>query len=145
MAKCINLMIRGLARIPSSEWLRALLLVSAILIIPLNEVILAQSGRRPKPTVPTPPSQPTEPVDSQKAAPTEILYLIIGGHSIDKDNKEIFSNYVSSVVDACSEKLKERPTFQLQIKNGGKMTKNEAIERAKRETRRLRVVVWLRI
>jgi len=93
-----------------------------------------QSGRRPKPTVSTPPPQASEPVDSQKAAPTEILYLIIGGHSIDKDNKEIFSNYVSSVVDTCSEKLKERPTFQLQIKNGGKMTRNEAIQRAKRET-----------
>jgi len=127
-------MIRSLARLPSSEWFRVLLLASAILIIPLNELILAQSGRRPKPAVPTPPSQTTEPGDSQKVAPAGIQYLIIGGHSIDKDTKEVFSNYVSSVVEACSEKLKERPTFQLQIKNGGKMTKTEAVERAKRET-----------
>ena len=127
-------MLRVLTRQPSSQWFRFLLFASAIGIFSANEIILAQSGRRPKTTAATPSPQVSEPVDSKTVAQEQILYVIIGGHDIDPDTKESWSTQVSTVVKACTAQLKEPPQMPFEIKNGGKMTKTEAIERAKRET-----------
>lgn len=59
---------------------------------------------------------------------------MIGGHDIDPDTKEIWSNDTSIVAKACTERLKEPPKLGLDIVYGGKMTKVEAVERAKKET-----------
>src|SRR5262245_147241 len=87
--------------------LRHLLVVSTIAIFSVN-LILAQSGRRAKTPVPTPSPQVSEPADS-KAVEEPITYIIIGGHNIDPDTKEMWSTDVSTVVKACTERLKEPP------------------------------------
>ena len=59
--------------------------------------------------------------------------IIIGGHQIDPDTKEFWSNQTSIVAKACTDELKER-RLGLEIIYSGKMTKVEAVERAKKET-----------
>jgi hypothetical protein len=95
--------------------------------------LAAQSGRRPKTTAPDPAPVNTE----QKAAPAEspqITSLIITGHDIDPEMKEVWSNDTSIVAKACTERLKKAPPVNLVISYGGKMTKLQAIERAKKAT-----------
>lgn len=90
----------------------------------------AQSGRRPKTT--SPPPTPVE----QKTAPAEsprITSMIIGGHNIDPGTKEYWSTDVSTVAKGCTDRFKESPPLDLGINYGGKMTKTQAIERAKKE------------
>jgi hypothetical protein len=91
----------------------------------------AQSGRHVKKSASSPPPI----VDPQTIeATSRISKIIIGGHDIDTETKEYYSNWVSSIVDACTERLRERPGSILQFINGGKMTSKEAAERAKHQT-----------
>lgn len=96
--------------------------------------VAGQSGRRTKKSVSAPPPVTTEQGEPPIVTPSRMSSIIIGGHQIDPGTKEIWSNETSIVADACTDRLKERPGLGLEIVYGGKMTKVQAIERAKKET-----------
>jgi len=98
-----------------------------------SQVALAQSGRRPK-SVSVPAPVTKEQADPPIVTPSRMSSIIIVGKDIDPDTKEIWSNQTSIVAEACSDRLKERAGLGLEIVYGGKMTKVEAVERAKKET-----------
>jgi hypothetical protein len=105
------------------------LIVCAAVLLCLTHVP-GQSGRKgTKKSVPAPKPQETAP--EPEAVP--ITAIIITGHDIDPDMKEVWSNDTSSVAEACRERLKEDPKFSLTIGYGGKMTKPAAVELAKKE------------
>lgn len=90
----------------------------------------SQSGRRTvKKVSPVPPATSAQP---DKPAP-RITSVIIGGHDISKETKEIVSTNVSTVVKAFTSRLNGRPGLLMGVVNGGKMTREQAAERAKRE------------
>jgi len=115
------------------RWFTDLLVAATFIVLPING-ILGQSGRHAKAPVPTPSPQTSPSPESKTTGQEQISYVIIGGHDIDPDTKETWSTNVSTVVKACTERLKEPPQVPFEIKNGGKMTKTEAVERAKKET-----------
>lgn len=95
--------------------------------------VAAQSGRRPKPNGSIQPPANGGQTTPPTAEASKITSIIIGGSDIDPDTKEVWSNQTSIVADACTERLKERPGLGLEIVYGGKMTKAQAVERAKKE------------
>lgn len=110
---------------------KRLLIACAVAILCLAQFALGQSGRRVQKTASAPPPI----VESQTAESTSrITTLVIGGHNIDPDTKEYWSNVVSGMVKTCTDRLKERPSPILQFIDGGKMTDKEAVERAKKQT-----------
>ena len=94
----------------------------------LSQVARAQSGRR-KDKQPSPSS-----ADSQAVAPVKMLSILVGGIDIDPDTKEVWSTYRGTIAKACIARLKERPGPALKVIDGGKMTRTEAFESAKRQT-----------
>ncbi len=118
----------------SSERLKALLAACALAALCLAHAAAAQSGRRTANKV-----SPAPPPEASAEAPTDnpstrISTVVIGGHEVDPETKEMYSTSVSRVVKACTARLKERRGPVLEIRNGGKMTRAEAVELAKRET-----------
>lgn len=112
--------------------IRLLIVCSAVLLC-LTDVA-AQSGRRTKKTTVSVPT-PVNPQEGEtKEEPKRITSIIIVGHDIDPDMKEVWSNETSTAAKACTERLKEQPRFGLEIIYGGKLKKPEAFERAKKET-----------
>lgn len=90
-----------------------------------------QSGRKgTKTSVPAPKPQETT---APEAEAVPITSIIITGHDIDPDMKEVWSNDTSAVAEACRERLKEDPKFSLTIGYAGKMMKPAAVELAKKE------------
>lgn len=110
---------------------RRLLIVCTVVVLCFSQFALAQSGRRPKST--TVPAKATTEQGEATEAPPRMSSLVIGGHDIDPDTKEFWSNQTSIVANACTDELKKRQ-LGLEIIYSGKMTKVEAVERAKRET-----------
>ncbi|MET0650232.1 MAG: hypothetical protein ABW208_26795 [Pyrinomonadaceae bacterium] len=92
----------------------------------------AQSGRRTVKKVSPAPAEPANGTQSDKPAP-RITSVIIGGHDISKEIKEQYSTNVSTVVKAFTSQLNGRPGLLMGVVNGGKMTREQAVERAKRE------------
>jgi hypothetical protein len=110
------------------------LIVCSALLLCFTEVA-AQSGRRKKKTtdpvsVPVNSQETTEP----KPVAGPITSIIIGGHDIDPDTKEVWSNETSRVGKACRDRLKKQSKLGLDITYVGKMTKGVAQERAKKAT-----------
>jgi hypothetical protein len=107
-------------------------LVACVALLLCLTHVAAQSGRRVKKIVPEPAKaqETTEPA----AEATQIKSLVIAGHDIDPDTKEVWSNDTSIVAEACSDRLKEHPKFGLEIIYAGKLTKTAAVERARKET-----------
>lgn len=109
------------------------MIVYAVVLLCLTQAA-AQSGRRPKPKVSVPAPVKAEQTTQPIVESPRITSIIIGGHDIDPDTKEVWSNETSIVAKACTDRLKERPGLELEIIYGGKMTKPEAVERAKKES-----------
>ena len=109
-----------------------LLVICSAVLLCLADVA-AQSGRRTKTSSSVPP-----PANTQQTPATEessrMRSIVITGHDIDPDTKEIWSNETSTVAEACSERLKQGKPLGLEIVYGGKMKKTQAAERAKQET-----------
>lgn len=90
-----------------------------------------QSGRKgTKTSVPAPKPQETT---TPEPAAVPITAIIITGHDIDPDMKEVWSNETSSVAEAIRERLQADPKFGLKIGYNGKMLKPAAVELAKKE------------
>lgn len=132
-----------LAPPPSPKRLKVVLL-SFVLAAPFAALFVpsdaaAQSGRRtvrkvsPVPTPAAPGARPDGP------AP-RITSVIIGGHDISKELKEKYSTNVSTVVKAFTSRLNGRPGLLMGVVNGGKMTREQAVERARSE--RGAYVLW---
>lgn len=92
----------------------------------------AQSGRRPTKKVPPVPAEPATAARPNEPAP-RITSVIVCGHDITPGRKEIVSTNVSTVVKALTSRLNARPGLLMGVVNGGKMTREEAVARAKRE------------
>ena len=92
----------------------------------------AQSGRKTVKKVSPVPAEATPGAQSDQPAP-RITSVIVCGHDISKGKKEIISTNVSTVVKAFTSQLNARPGLLMGVVNGGKMTREEAAERAKRE------------
>lgn len=91
----------------------------------------AQSGRRTVKKVSPVPVEPA-PASSLEKPESRITSVIICGHDISKEMQESYSNSVSTVVKAFTAGLNEQPRL-LGVVNGGKLKREEAVERAKRE------------
>jgi hypothetical protein len=110
-----------------------LLLIAWVAVLLCLAQVAAQSGRRGvKKIVPEPVK--TQETTTPEAGPVKITSLVIAGHDIDPEMKEVWSNDTSLVAEACSDRLKEHPKFGLEIIYAGKLTKTAAVERAKQET-----------
>lgn len=107
------------------------LLVCVLTSLLLPNGAAAQSGRRtvkkvsPVPAEATPGAQPNK-------SEARITSVIICGHDIGKEVKEDYSTSVSTLVKSFTAGMNERPVL-LGVVNGGKMKREEAVERAKRE------------
>lgn len=116
----------------SLKRLNVFLFVCVLTSLLLSNATGAQSGRRivrkvsPVPAETTPGTQPDKPVP-------RITSVIICGHDISKGSKEIVSNNVSTVVKAFTSQLNGRPKLLMGVVNGGKLTREEAVARARRE------------
>jgi len=113
----------------SSRRLLALPAVRVLAALCLSHAAAAQSGRRNTTKSPVPPPA----VEADKPA-GRITSVIICGHDISKEMKESYSTSVSTVVKSFTAALTERPGTLLGVVNGGKQKREEAFERAKRET-----------
>ena len=111
-----------------------LLIVCSALLLGITEVT-AQSGRRTKKTT-DPVSAPVNAPETTEPKPAggPITLMIIGGHDIDPETKEVWSNETSRVGEACRDRLKKQSKLGLDITYVGKMTKGDAQERAKKAT-----------
>ncbi len=119
---------------PASRRALSLLAVYVLAALCLSHAAAApQSGRRntKKSPVPPPAAAPGAQADSPAG---RITSIVIGGHNITKGKKEIISTKVSTVVKAFTSQLNGRPGLLMGVVNGGKMTREQAFERAKRET-----------
>jgi hypothetical protein len=99
----------------------------------------SQSGRRTVKKVSPVPAADARGSRSDDPAP-RITSVIVGGHDISKETKEIASTNVSTVVKAFTSQLNGRPGLLMGVVNGGKMTREQAAERARRE--RGAYVLW---
>lgn len=113
----------------SLKRLAALLAAQLVAALCLSSVCAAQSGRKGTSKVSPVPAEQT--VEVQKAAP-RITSVIICGHDLDPGKE--YGNWISGVAEAFTARMKERPGFAFEIKYAGKMTRAEAVERAKKET-----------
>jgi hypothetical protein len=120
-----------------------LFILCALSLLLFSHTALAQSGRRPKRSEPTPTPTPitTAPtVDPEPfKPPPPISSIIIVGDLIQEGKS--FSNWVDKAVDACVNRLKERPVIN--AVGSGSMKRPAAVERAKKETNAY--VLWLGI
>ncbi len=115
---------------PGGVRLRAFLSIYVLAALCLAHAAGAQSGRRGvKKTSPAPPAA----AQTDKPA-GRITSVVIGGHDISTELKEQWSTSVSTVVKSFTARLGERPVPLLGVVNGGKMTRDEAHARARRET-----------
>jgi hypothetical protein len=121
-----------LASSPSSKTLKLLLLVCVLAALFISHDAAAQSGRKTVKKVSPVPAEPAAGVQADKPAP-RITSVIVCGHNITKGKKEIISTNVSTLVKAFTSQLNSRPGLLMGVVNGGKMTRDEAVERAKRE------------
>jgi hypothetical protein len=114
--------------------LRAFLAACVLAALCLSDAAAAQSGRRNTKKSPAPP--PAAAAGAQADTPAgRITSVVIGGHDISKELKEDYSTSVSTVVKAFTAGMTERARPPLMgVVNGGKMKREEAVERAKRET-----------
>ena len=114
---------------PSPKRLKLILSACVLAALFVPHGAAAQSGRR---TVRKVSPAPADGAQSDKPAP-RITSVIIGGHDISKETKEIVSTNVSTVVKAFTSRLNARPGLLMGVVNGGKMTREQAVERARRE------------
>lgn len=112
----------------SSKKLYVLLFACVLTSLLIPHAAAAQSGRKIKD--PPPPSAPVRP---DKPAP-RITSIVVCGHDISKDSKDIYSNDVSTTVKAITAAFNERRGLLLGVLNGGKQTQLEAVARARSET-----------
>ncbi|HEX8844480.1 MAG TPA: hypothetical protein VF791_07540 [Pyrinomonadaceae bacterium] len=123
-----------------------LLVVYLAAAVIFAQAAFAQSGRRQNKSAPTPPapqvpeeSQTVPAAQSPAVKPATVASLIVGG---DKLSASIYvSSYVDVAVDACMERLKEFPGFE--VAGGGNMTRKDASDRAKKEQDAY--VLWLEL
>ncbi|MDX6613339.1 MAG: hypothetical protein QOD75_2525 [Blastocatellia bacterium] len=97
---------------------------------------IAQSGRQPPP----PPPPPVTVTPDTSELPFKISSVIVSGRLVYEEGK-IHSNDVERTIEECIERLNQRPLLT-PIK-GGKMTKEQAIARAKSEENSY--VLWMEI
>lgn len=126
------------SKTPSSKTPRVLS-VCLLAALCLAHGAAAQSGRRTVKKVSPVPAEPAPAPPPDRAA-SRITSVIVCGHDISKGRKEIVSTNVSTVVEAFTSQLNGRPGLLMGVVNGGKMTREEAVERAKRE--RGAYVLW---
>jgi hypothetical protein len=123
---------------------KPLLIFCAVATLFLSHAALAQSGRRPKREAPStpPPTVTTAPtVDPEPfKPPLPVSSIIVVGDLIQPGSKS-FSNWVDKAVDACVNRLKERPVIN--AVGSGSMKRPAAVERAKKETNAY--ILWLGI
>src|ERR1044072_7611124 len=100
-------------------------LLFCCLLATLCLTVAAQSGRKAKPA-----PAPSEPVRPDKPAP-RISSLVVCGHDISKDGKELYSNSVSLTVKAITDALNERRGLVIGVLNGGKRTRRGAVARGR--------------
>jgi hypothetical protein len=112
----------------SSKTLKVLLFVCVLAALCPAQTAAAQSGRKIKPAPP-----PSDPVRPDRPAP-RITSLVVCGHDISKDGKEIYSTNVSLTVKAITDALNARRGLLMGVLNGGKQTRLEAVARAMSET-----------
>ena len=117
--------------------LKAVLFACALAALLVSHDAAAQSGRRTVKKVSPAPAESGAQTD--KPAP-RITSVIVCGHDISKGTKEIVSTNVSTVVKAFTSQLNARPGLLMGVVNGGKLTREQAAERAKRE--RGAYVLW---
>ena len=113
----------------SSRKLLALPAACVLAALCLSHAAAAQSGRRNTTKSPPPP-----PAAEPEKPEGRITSVVICGHDISKEMKESYSTSVSTVVKSFTAALTERPGTLLGVVNGGKQKREEAVERAKRET-----------
>jgi hypothetical protein len=113
-----------------------LLSLSLVVLFSVSTSAVAQSGRQ----LPPPPPPPVTNAPDTSELPIKISSVIVSGRLVYKEGK-IHSNYVEGAVEDCIERLNERPL--LTAIKGGKMTKEQAIERAKNEENAY--VLWMEI
>lgn len=116
----------------SLKTLKVLLLVCVLAALCLPQTAAAQSGRKSTKKVSPVPAEPATASQADKPAP-RITSVIICGHDISKESKEIVSTNVSTVVKAFTSQLNGRPGLLMGVVNGGKLTREQAVARAKRE------------
>jgi hypothetical protein len=122
---------------PPAKTLKVIPLICLLAALCLAQAVPAQSGRR---TVKKGSPVPEEPAaQTDKPAP-RITSLVVCGHDATKGMKEIASTNVSTVVKAFTSQLNARPGLLIGVVNGGKLKREEAVERAKRE--RGAYVLW---
>lgn len=115
----------------------------AVAVLLFSHTALSQSGRRPKKSDPTPAPPPvtTAPtIDPEPIKPPPIISSIIIVGDLIQEGKS-FSNWVDKAVDACVNRLKERPVIN--AVGSGSMKRPAAVERAKKETNAY--ILWLGI
>lgn len=110
-----------------SQKLCILLFACALTSLFIPPAATAQSGRKLKPAPP-----PSDPVRPDKPA-SRTTTIVVCGHDISKDSKDIYSNDVSSTVKAITAAFNERRGLLIGVLNGGKQTQLEAIARARSE------------
>lgn len=117
-----------------------LLIFCVIAVFFFSHLVSAQSGRRLPKTNPTP--QPTSAtVKPEKPAPTpeeikpaeRISELLIAGEMQKSSWSWSSKNYLKKMIDNYLDEIKRHPNLQVTASNGGKMSFNEAKERAKKE------------
>jgi hypothetical protein len=116
----------------SSKTLKALLFVCVLAALCLVQTTAAQSGRRAVKKVSPVPAEPAASAQAEKPTP-RITSVIVCGHDITEGQKEYLSNNVSHVVDTITATLNDRPKLLMGVVNGGKLKREEAVERAKHE------------
>lgn len=139
--------LRGLNLESSGKRRACFFAVCVVGILCFSQATLAQSGRNRREKISPPPTPVSiEPQEDSSIepqitkAPVPISSVIIGG-DIVHDSKYFRSNYVDIAVKACMERFKEGP--MLAVTKGGKMTRKEAVEWAKKETGAY--LLWLEI
>lgn len=113
-----------------------LILTFTAVILCCGDAAVAQSGRQ----LPPPPPPPVTSSPDTSELPIKISSIVVSGRLVYKEGK-IHSNDVERTVEDCIERLNERPL--LTAIKGGKMTKEQAIARAKNEENSY--VLWMEI
>lgn len=117
----------------ASRKLSILSLACVLAALCVAQAATAQSGRRGTKKVSPAPAEAAPAARPDKPEP-RITSLIVFGHDIPrKRSKEWLSNYADLVTKGITRGLNERPGLLLGVVKGGRLKREEAFERAKRE------------
>jgi hypothetical protein len=111
----------------------AILFFCITLALLFSSSAFAQSGRRKEPAPVPAPTVPTQPPVSVSDASAKVTSLIVSGE-IFHDDIYNRSNYLDGVLKELTIWMKYEPRPFRNVSKGGKMTLENAKERAKKET-----------